>query len=53
LFAHLIYAVPEPTVPVGWVVLIAVATVILSNAVAAIPARNAARTPTAVMLRAK
>ncbi len=53
LFAHLIYAVPEPTVPVGWVVLIAVATVILSNAVAAVPARNAARTPTALMLRAE
>ncbi len=53
LFAHLIYAVPQPTVPVGWVVLIAVATVILSNAVAAVPARNAARTPTALMLRAE
>jgi hypothetical protein len=53
LFARLIYAVPEPTVPVLSVVLIAVVAVVLANVVAAIPARLAARTPTALMLRAE
>jgi len=53
LFARLIYAVPEPTVPVLWVVLIAIGSLVLANAVAAVPARSAARTPTALMLRAE
>jgi FtsX-like permease family len=53
LFARLIYAVPQPTVPVVSVVLIGVGTVVLANLVAAIPARSAARTPTALMLRAE
>lgn len=53
LFARLIYAVPEPTVPVLWVALIAVGAVVLANVVAAVPARSAARTPTALMLRAE
>jgi FtsX-like permease family len=53
LFARLIFAVPEPTVPVLSVVLIAVGTVVLANVVAAAPARSAARTPTALMLRAE
>jgi FtsX-like permease family len=51
LFARLIYAVPQPTVPVLSVVLIAVGAVVLANVVATIPARIAARTPTALMLR--
>jgi ABC-type lipoprotein release transport system permease subunit len=53
LFARLIYAVPEPTVPVLWVALIALGAVVLANVVAAVPARSAARTPTALMLRAE
>jgi hypothetical protein len=53
LFARLIYAVPQPTVPVLSVVLIAVGAVVLANVVAAVPARIAARTPTALMLRAE
>jgi ABC-type antimicrobial peptide transport system permease subunit len=53
LFARLIYAVPQPTVPVLSVVLIAVVAVVLANVVAAIPARLAAHTPTALMLRAE
>ena len=51
LFAQQIYAVPEPTVPVSSVVLIAFGTLVLANMVAAIPGRLAARTPTALMLR--
>jgi putative ABC transport system permease protein len=53
LFARLIYAVPHPTVPVLSVALIAAGAVVLANVVAAIPARMAARTPTALMLRAE
>jgi MacB-like periplasmic core domain/FtsX-like permease family len=53
LFARQIYAVPEPTVPVVWVALVAVGALVLANIVAAIPARIAARTPTALMLRAE
>jgi ABC-type lipoprotein release transport system permease subunit len=53
LFARLIYAVPQPTVPVLSVVFIAIGAVVLANIVAALPARMAARTPTALMLRAE
>jgi hypothetical protein len=51
LFAQQIYAVPEPTVPVLSVLLIAFGTLVLANIVAAIPGNVAARTPTALMLR--
>jgi ABC-type lipoprotein release transport system permease subunit len=51
LFAHEIYAVPRPTVPLTSVVLIVVSAMILANLVAAIPGRIAARTPTALLLR--
>jgi hypothetical protein len=51
LFARQIYAVPYPTVSVLSIVLVAIGTVVLANVVAAIPARSAARTPTALMLR--
>jgi hypothetical protein len=53
LFARQIYAVPEPTVPALTVVLIGIGTVVLANLVAAIPARMASRTSTALMLRAE
>lgn len=53
LFARQIYAVPYPAVSVGSLVLVAAGTVVLANVVAAIPARAAARTPTALMLRAE
>ncbi len=53
LFAREIYAVPQPTVPVVSVVLVAVGTLILANLVAAVPGRMAARTPTALLLRAE
>ena len=51
LFARQISAVPYPTVSVPSVVVVAAGTVLLANLVAAIPARTAARTPTAVLLR--
>jgi len=53
LFAQQINAVPYPTVSVPSVVLVALGTVLLANLVAALPARSAARTPTAIMLRAE
>jgi len=53
LFAHDIAAVPYPTVPVLQIALIAIGTLVLANLVAAIPGRIAARTPTALMLRAE
>jgi hypothetical protein len=53
LFAHEISVVPAPTVPVTVVVIIAVGAVVVGNLVAALPARMAARTPTALLLRAE
>jgi hypothetical protein len=53
LFAREISVVPAPTVPVTVVVLIAIGAVALGNLVAALPARMAARTPTALLLRAE
>ena len=51
LFARNIHAVPAPSIPVLDVVLIALGALLLANAVAAIPGRIAARTPTALILR--
>ncbi len=51
LFARYIDAVPEPTVPVLSVVIVVLATLVLANAVAALPGRSAARTSTAQVLR--
>ena len=52
LFARNINAVPEPSVPVS-LVLVAVGSLIFANVVAAIPARIAARTPAALVLRSE
>jgi ABC-type lipoprotein release transport system permease subunit len=51
LFARYIGAVPEPTVPVAAVVLVALCALLLVNVVAALPARFAARVSTAQVLR--
>jgi hypothetical protein len=51
LFAEQIYAVPYPTVPVSSLVLVGLGTLVLANVIAAVPARSAARTPTAFLLR--
>ena len=53
LFAHQIFAVSRPTVPVLSVALVAAGALVLANVVAALPGRSAARTPTAVLLRAE
>jgi hypothetical protein len=53
LFAQQIYAVPLATVPVLPVVLVGLGTLVLANAAAGLPGRYAARTPTALVLRAE
>jgi hypothetical protein len=52
LFARQIYAVPLPSVPILSVVLVALGALVLANLVAAWPGLLAARTPTALLLRA-
>ncbi len=51
LFARGISAVPNPTVPVASMVLIALGALVFGNLAAAVPGRIAARTSTAVLLR--
>lgn len=53
LFARGIHVVPEPTVPAAAIALIAVGALVLANLVAAAPGFEAARTRTAVLLRAE
>ena len=53
VFANEIHAVPSPSVPVLSVVLVGVGALVLANVVAAVPGRIAARTPTALLLRAE
>jgi hypothetical protein len=53
LFAHQIYAVPTPTVPVVALALVAIVAIVLVNLVAVLPGRAAARTPPALVLRAE
>lgn len=53
LFAHQIYAVPEPTVPTLFIVYVVLGALVLANVVATLPGRYAARTATALVLRAE
>jgi hypothetical protein len=53
LFARGISAVPDPTVPVLSLTLIALGALVFANIVAAVPGRIAARTSTALLLRAE
>jgi hypothetical protein len=53
VFADEIHVVPTPSVPSLSIALIAVGALALANIVAAIPGRIAARTPTALLLRAE
>ena len=53
LFARDIHAVPQPTVPIVTLIVVAVGGVLLANLVSAIPGRLAARTPTALLLHAE
>lgn len=52
-FAREINAVPLPTVPTAWIVVVVVGALVLANVVAAVPGRLAARTPTTRFLRAE
>jgi len=51
LFAREISAVPQVTAPVGAIALIALSALVLANLVAAVPAFQAARTKTAMLVR--
>ena len=51
LFARTIDAVPQPTVPVVSVILVALGALVVANLVAALPARRAAQTSPALILR--
>ena len=53
LFAYELSVVPSPTVPVSAVVVIALGAIVVGNVVAAVPARMASKTPTALLLRAE
>jgi len=53
LFAGEIHVVPRPTVPAVTIVVVTVGALVLANVVAAVPGRIAARTPTALLLRAE
>ena len=53
LFAHEINAVPAPSVPALLIAVIVVGALVLANVIAAVPGRIAARTPTALLLRAE
>jgi hypothetical protein len=53
LFAEQIGVVPEPVTPLPLILLVVPAAVLLANLVAVLPARNAARTPAALVLRAE
>jgi hypothetical protein len=52
-FAEAIHAVPVTSTPSSYVAAIGVGAIVLANVVAAVPARIAARTPTAVLLRSE
>ena len=53
LFAGSINAVPDPTVPVLWIVLVGLGAFVFANLVAVLPGYGAARTPTGLVLRAE
>jgi hypothetical protein len=52
-FAEGLHVVSDPTIPAVSILVVALGALALANVVAAIPARIAARTPTAVLLRAE
>ena len=52
-FAHNLDAVPDPTTPALSVLLVVIGALVFANVVAALPGRNAARTPTGLVLRAE
>lgn len=53
LFANSIHAVPDVVVPVSTLLLIALVALVLANVIAALPARLAAQTSPAILLRSE
>jgi hypothetical protein len=53
LFANSIHAVPHVVVPTSTLLIIAAVALVMANAIAALPARIAARTSPAILLRAE
>jgi hypothetical protein len=53
LFAHNLNAVHDPSAPAVPVTIVALGALVFANLVAALPGRSAARTPTALVLRAE
>ena len=53
LFAREVYAVPQTSVPVGEIMWVCLGAMVLVNIVAALPGHSAARTRTALVLRAE
>jgi ABC-type antimicrobial peptide transport system permease subunit len=53
LFANSMHAVPHVVVPTSTLLIIAVAALVLANVIAAIPARLAAQTSPAILLRSE
>ena len=53
LFARNINAVPDPTVPALAVTIVGIGALVFANVIAALPGQFAARTPTALVLRAE
>ena len=51
LFAHEVYVVPRPSIPLAQLALVALGALVLANVVSFWPGRIAARTTTAVLLR--
>ena len=53
LFAHELHVVAEPSVPTLALALVAIGSLVLANVVAALPGRQAARTPAALVLQSE
>jgi hypothetical protein len=53
LFAHELHVVPQPSIPAGTICLVALGALLLANVVAALPGRQAALTPTALVLQSE
>ena len=53
LFAHELHVVPESSVPLFTIAMVAVGAIVLANVIAALPGRDAARTPAALVLQSE
>ena len=53
LFAHELHVVPQPSVPALTILFVAIGALVLANVVAALPGRQAARTPAALVLQSE